>query len=706
MLGYGPSYGELLCQIDQLWQQSMATSDLSQESVALFRAQLTALAREIEATVQPPEMLEFLRLPRARIEQLELLLQLLEFLPKIKALDVPSADLAEGWSLTKLLEFSQFANNQLTLLQSVPHQIFPENAAYVFSQKLYTASNNRTALAALHAQLRGRRGLDPSLQDLRVPGGTMLQLLQSARNVAQKRFGLDYSLSSYEDATANSDSRTVVMVVHDWDLNLLHTASTKRKDWAEVAQFAVPVSSLDLRKGQTVLNANWSVDLGKAFLDKLVFDAKFLKPGVKAEEALQAYDNPFFTTDLSAEKLRFYSAVLTWLLEFAQTLVAYFTATYPTAFKAHSQKQPSRVSGYLSWAWGSVKTAVVGQSLKPDKSETTKALETRNVEVAKKIAADATGQEVKRDEAPEWDVILTDDYNANLSAVAFLFLPHLLQPFFEALDKFVHSTGEKPMQEFAALFAPFFLLLPQNDTTVPKADLFTGGAEEEKKEQPDLLGRLELRHWAGKAACEAVEYVRDGPGFPSAKSELKHFGKVMSQFHSDYVFAEFIREELRGRSLEAPEPEQLEVLILDALARRAEVADKPDLLHEFDLVRQAFTDFSSWATAAPSAQYFQTRPCELLRVRGLDLSFVPELAADSRGVRILMPLDDSLRDPDDYFRFAQGVLNPYLLSVLKRSRAFSELWRSLVDQYARQAPVREAFMKLCVGETVRDLSFD
>jgi hypothetical protein len=81
-----------------------------------------------------------------------------------------------------------------------------------------------------------------------------------------------------------------------------------------------------------------------------------------------------------------------------------------------------------------------------------------------------------------------------------------------------------------------------------------------------------------------------------------------------------------------------------------------------------------------------------------------------RGVRIMMPLDADAPDDSEasYVRLAQQALTPYLLSVLKSSDVFFQLWRGLVDQYARHAAARTEFMRRCVGDAalVRDLSFD
>lgn len=720
---YGPTYGELICQIDQLWHSMQATKDLSSETLARFKAQLTALTREVEATVQPPEMLEFLKLPRARLEQLELLLRIVTFSARIKPLPVPSSlDQTDGWSLLSLQKFQDTARAQVGQLQRVPHHAVPEDAAYFLSDKLFVAMNNQSELSNLQSKLRAHRAQD-SAADARLPGVTLMTLLRSARAVAEKKFGLDFA--SMRIARDGEHSHRLVMAVHDWDLVLVDSEMLASKDFPKA--YVVPVSSKDLRPAFSVdPNHNtWTIFLQGAMLPATVgADLELLRPKATTEEVLAVYDK--FDEELTAERARFLSAVLGVLLEFAESLVEFFAQNFPTAFQGHTQTQPSAAQRILSWIGSAsiggaikrvqaFKAQVQGQA-KPNESPSATSLEALNALIAKNLTEKGKGQKPARDQNPQWDLVLTNSMNVARSAVAFLFLPHLLFPFLAQLDKFVRQEGDAPVQQLAVLFAPFFMLLPgiQPETTegLPHSSLFED-AKEEQKEEPDVLRKLELRHWAGKSACQAVEYVRDGPGFTSPRPGLKAFAKTMAEFHSDYVFAEFIRSELKDRAVQAPEPEQLEVLLLDALVRDPSVATTPDLQNEFELVRQALEEHSAWGTLLPpSPEYFQERPCELLRVRGLDLGLVPEVVSGPRGVRVLMPLDaDSPSfavSEENYVRLAQQALTPYLLSVLKSSPAFMQQWRSLVDQYARHSAARTAFMRRCIGDLagVRDLSFD
>jgi hypothetical protein len=723
---YGPTYGELICQIDQLWQSMQTTKDLSSETLARFKAQLTALTREVEATVQPPEMLEFLRLPRARLEQLELLLRIVTFSARIKPLPVPtSLEQTEGWSLLSLQKFQDTARAQVGQLQRVPHHAVPEDAAYFLSDKLFVAMTNQSELANLHSKLRAQRAQDSSA-DARLPGVTLMTLLRSARAVAEKKFGLDFSsMRLARDGGLDPNSHRLVMAVHDWDLVLVDSEMIASKDFPKA--FVVPVSSRELRPAFNVdpNHSTWTNFLQAVMLSaNIAAGPDFLQPKATIEEVLLVYDK--FDEELTAERARFMSAVLGVLLEFAESLVEYFAQNFPTVFQGHTQTQPSAAQRILSWIGSAsiggaikrvqaFKAQVQGQA-KPNDSGSATSLEALNVSIAKNLTEKSKGQKPARDQNPQWDLVLTNSMNVARSAVAFLFLPHLLFPFLAQLDKFVRQEADAPVQQLAVLFAPFFMLMPniQPEATdgLPHNSLFEH-SEEEKKDEPDVLRKLELRHWAGKSACQAVEYVRDGPGFTSPRPGLKAFGKTMAEFHSDYVFSEFVRNELKDRAVQAPEPEQLEVLLLDALGRDPSVATTPDLQNEFELVRQALEEHSAWGTLLPpSPEYFQERPCELLRVRGLDLSLVPEVVSGPRGVRVLMPLDAESPNvnvsEESYVRLAQQALTPYLLSVLKSSPAFMQQWRSLVDQYARHSAARASFMRRCVGDlaSVRDLSFD
>jgi hypothetical protein len=675
-------------------------------------------------------MLDFLKLPRARLEQLELLLRIVGFTVRLKPLNVPSSlEQTEGWSLRNVQKFQDTAHSQVVQLQRVPLYVVPENAAYVVSEKLFTAVNNQTALANLYGQLRARRAKDPALVDSRLPGASLLQILRSARSWAEKTLGLDFAGMRLEkqtrklEAAVLDDSDRLAMVVHDWDLALVHPDTVQLKGYP--AADVVPVTSVDLRPNQVANHGMWKTQLDQMFLppNKSV-PPDAVQPGATTQKALQAYDNPLFTDDLTAERALFLSAVLGWLLDFAKLLIDHFSSTYPTAFQKHAQIKPT--SGALDWlassasaGWSTVSRLNIQSALAAlewfrsnklnDNALAANVEQTNELIVTNGLNPLAQGQVPDRTKDPKPDIILTNLMNATRSAVAFLFLPHLLLDFIKALDNFVAGTGGEPVQELAALFAPYTLLLPAvEDKALPTSTLFKASDE---KQDDDLVGKLELRHWAGKAACAAVEYMRDGPGFPRDKSSLKTFGQHMSDFGSDYVFASVLRAELTGKTMEAPEPEQLEVLLLDALERQGGADVKPDLMHEFELARQALSEYSAWASLSPpSADYFQTRPCELLRVRGLDLSAVPELVTGPRGVRVMMPLDveiEAVQSEEGYTRLAQEpVLTPYLLSVLKSSPVFMQQWRNLVDQYSRHAGVRAEFMKRCAGEIVRDLSFD
>jgi hypothetical protein len=155
------------------------------------------------------------------------------------------------------------------------------------------------------------------------------------------------------------------------------------------------------------------------------------------------------------------------------------------------------------------------------------------------------------------------------------------------------------------------------------------------------------------------------------------------------------------------------------MAQQGGVAQDPDMQTDFNLAKQAFLDYTTWAsTTSPTSDYFQARPCELLRVRALDLSAVPQLTSGVRGVRIFMPADIGLTFRDisasdrllsDYMRIAQQVMSSYLVSVLQDSEVFKQLWISLVDLYVSGSELRERYMRQCSKEEqgqVTDISFD
>jgi hypothetical protein len=160
-------------------------------------------------------------------------------------------------------------------------------------------------------------------------------------------------------------------------------------------------------------------------------------------------------------------------------------------------------------------------------------------------------------------------------------------------------------------------------------------------------------------------------------------------------------------------------MLLNAMAAKFDIGPEHPVRSDFNLAKQAFIEHSSWASAksAPTAEYFQAHPCELLRVRGLDLSAVPEITSGLRGVRVFMPIDTvlSLQDKPanerlfaDYLRLARQTMNAYLVSVLEAdSPAFAQMWTSLVDLYIAGSDVRERFMRKCnTEEEPTDISFD
>ena len=717
---YGASHSQLVCQIDSLWQDLQTTKDLDPELLNKFKQRYNVIFRELEATIQPKELLDFMQLPRAKIEQLEALLLLLEYTTLVKKIDVPTAEQSSGFSLAKLAKFVEFSRYQSTQLHKIPQRLVPENRVYELRAAQYNAAANHAALAGLLADLRTRHSADVRELSGEIPGSSLLEILNIARKLVFRGMSLyDLRVENFRSKNwvpeQSTDKGALLLVTNTWRLGLVHASTDK------LIIDSSKIVSAQERSQFTTNDAIRKVTSAVLGRDNN-FDIKNLVR-TSVRDALAIYSEDLFTKPLDWETSRFYAAVFALLIQYATALVDYFKTTYEIDLQKPTWSQWAQTHdiAFLS------KAIELYQRATGAKTNIPQTIKATNEQVMRAINTftESPTEEIKEEEAPQ-DTILTNFDNIRLSAYAFLFSPHLLKPFLVKLHQFVRGDAVGPPdQEFAAMFMPFFALTPRLDEDglkqQPKLRVFESTDFPKSRQMMAPTSSLLIRHWAAKSAFEAVEFMSTtGVGIPDGNTRLFGFAKKMQEFGSSYCFSQLIKKSQQQLTVAPPlEPETLEVLMLDALGRHHNVGSRAELQNEFDMARQAFVDYGTWASLnPPTTEYFQARPCELLRVRGLDLESIPELHSSVlRGVRVMMPVEAAtvnltpnpslVSGFSDYLRIAQQALNPYLVSKLKESSEFQQLWQSLVDLYVSGNSTREAFMRLCAPESVaRDLSFD
>ena len=754
------SDGEFICEIRRLYDDMNNVQILTENDTHAFRARYRALSDFAVSTRPIDASPNFLPLVEARLEQLESLLKLMAFTPNIKTLRVPPVARTSDWSLMSLRKFVEFARHQAGILQRVQSRVVPEAALVELRSKHMQAMGNYMRLQNLYQDVRASRLERKHVEDeptRTLPGSSLLKILTLVR----KQYP---SFAAYSDDSVVAISKNEIVYVNSTamqkmaDAKLVTDTSRKAYDrntvkkklrealalppeselkWPESANDSVPTS---------INKYNEDFFIRPLTTEKTRFYSAVMQWLRRFSEILQLdFDNWYMnfstnkTQETKAEREARAERLLTRLgglaggalvLGGAGTL-AVGAAAAAAAFALPAVGLP--IYKFGAFLYSRLKGEGKEADIAPEAVPQVRDLETglypgtfTEQQLASLEGISHMDDVKKKKQNPNQDVDRVDVYdllitgeNANKLSHAWMFSPLALARFLQGMEDFVTGDAPAPLEQLGMLFAGFYSLTPDDvemrKNKVPLLNLLNRIATAPK---PIKVGSPQLlRHWYSKSLDHAVQYARNK--WVKLEQELQELQEdrierfigcaiALAKLGSDYMYVARVRRVLgQLKSTPAPQPEDLEVLLVDALRREYARDENGDLIAEFEQARLAFTSFSAWALPnSPNSSHFQARPCDLLRVRGLDLSLIPELHDYKRGVRVFLPLD--VKPGPSYLTIAQQTMPPYLVSILKSSAVFTQLWKETIDTYVARTEARRAFTQQCERgpEETSDLSFD